>query len=69
MNHTHPVPLAPAPWSLRAETYLLPLRLASLPDGVYDALEESWGSEGLGRWEGGVGAVVVVRYVGTPVGR
>ncbi|KAJ4990992.1 hypothetical protein SVAN01_03563 [Stagonosporopsis vannaccii] len=68
MSTAHPVPRAPAPWSLSAETYLLPLRLAALPEGVYDKLEESWGSEDFGRWEGGVGAVMVVRYVGTPVG-
>lgn len=66
---THPVQRAPAPWSLRAESYMLFLRLGALPEGVYDALEEAWGDEECGKWQGGLGAVVVVRYTGTPVGR
>lgn len=68
-NSTHPVQRAPAPWSLAAESYLLFLGLKELPRGVYDALEGAWVDEGLGRFEGGLGAVMVVRYTETVVGR
>lgn len=69
VNELHPVPRAPAPWTMRAESYLLLLRLKELPEGLYDGLEEAWQDEGLGRFEGGLGAVMIVRYADTPVGR
>lgn len=69
VNGVHPVQRAPAPWTMRAESYLLLLRLKELPEGLYDELEEAWGDEGLGRFEGGLGAVMIVRYADTPVGR
>lgn len=68
-NEMHPVQRVPAPWTLKAETYLLFLKLGTLPAGVYDQLEQAWGDEGSGRFEGGLGAVMVVRYTDTPVGR
>ena len=48
---------------------MLFLRLKVLPEGLYDALEEAWEDEGLGGFEGGLGAVMIVRYTHTPVGR
>jgi len=73
----HPVPRAPSPWSMRAESYLLFLTLKALPEGIYDQLEERrWGGgnfseekEKVGEFKGGVGTVMVVRYADTPVGK
>lgn len=67
--HPHPVQRAPAPWTMKAESYLLFLRLRELPKGLYDELEAAWGDEALGGFEGGLGAVMIVRYADTPVGR
>ncbi|UPX13062.1 uncharacterized protein EKO05_0003590 [Ascochyta rabiei] len=67
-NAVHPVQRLPAPWVLGAESYMLFLRLRELPRGLYDGLEEAWGDDGLGTFEGGLGAVVIVRYTDTPVG-
>ncbi|KAF9692210.1 hypothetical protein EKO04_009851 [Ascochyta lentis] len=67
-NGIHPVQRAPAPWVLNAESYMLFLRLRELPEGLYDRLEEAWGDDGLGGFEGGLGAVMVIRYTDTPVG-
>jgi hypothetical protein len=39
-----------------------------LPKGVYDQLEEVWGGEEYGKFEGGLGAIMIVRYSDTPVG-
>ncbi len=64
----HPVQRAGAPWTLKAETYLLFLKMQSLPQGLYDPLEEAWVDESLGTFEGGLGAVMIVRYTDTPVG-
>ncbi|KAF2033173.1 hypothetical protein EK21DRAFT_35011, partial [Setomelanomma holmii] len=64
----HPVPRAKAPWKLKAEMYTMFLRLKELPSGVYDELEKSWGTKEMGEFEGGLGAVLVVRYSGTSVG-
>jgi hypothetical protein len=66
---SHPVARAPAPWQLKAESYLLFLRMKELPKGVYDKLEETWESEELGTFQGGLGAVMIVRYSDTPAGR
>lgn len=68
-NGTHPVQRSPAPWTLKAESYLLFLKLKTLPEGLYDRLEEAWEDESMGRFEGGLGAVMIVRYTDTPVGR
>jgi hypothetical protein len=65
----HPVLRSEAPWTLKAESYLLFLKLNKVPEGLYDQLEKSWGDEGLGTFEGGLGAVMIVRYTDTPVGR
>lgn len=67
-NETHPVQRSLAPWTLKAESYLLFLKLKELPLGLYDRLEEAWEDENLGRFEGGLGAVMIVRYSETPVG-
>jgi len=64
----HPVPRAKAPWKLMAECYTLLLKLKDLPKGVYDPLEAAWADEGLGKFAGGLGAVIIVRYSDTPVG-
>lgn len=69
VNEMHPVQRAPAPWTMKAESYLLFLRLKELPQGLYDELEATWGDEALGAFEGGLGAVMIVRYADTPVGR
>ncbi|KAJ8112008.1 hypothetical protein OPT61_g5522 [Boeremia exigua] len=68
MEDAPPVERAPAPWTLKAESYLLFLKLQGLPEGVYDTLEEAWEDEGMGRFEGGLGAIMIVRYTDTPVG-
>ena len=68
-NETHPVQRSSAPWTLKAESYLLFLRLKRLPEGLYDRLENTWEDDSLGRFEGGLGAVMIVRYTNTPVGR
>lgn len=65
----HPVQRSVAPWTLRAETYVLFVKLTELPRGVYDPLEEAWTDEGLGKFVGGLGCVMIVRYSDTPVGR
>jgi hypothetical protein len=66
---THPVLRAEAPWYVKAESYNIFLRLKDLPQGAYDPLEETWGGNDYGKFEGGLGAVVIVRYGETPVGR
>jgi hypothetical protein len=65
---THPVLRAKAPWSMKAESYLLFLNMKELPKGVYDTLEEVWENDDLGTFKGGLGAVMIVRYSDTPVG-
>lgn len=65
---THPVPRSPAPWTLSAESYILFLKLSELPKGIYDPLEEAWADEKLGEFKGGLGAIMIIRYTGTPVG-
>jgi hypothetical protein len=65
---SHPVLRAKAPWPLKAESYLLFLKLKELPKGVYDQLEEVWGGDEFGTFEGGLGAVMIVRYSDTPAG-
>jgi hypothetical protein len=64
-----PVRLFSAPWTLKAETYVLFLKLDTLPDGVYDAVEETWAGNGLGQFVGGVGTIMIVRYSDTPSGK
>ncbi|EAT81211.1 hypothetical protein HBH56_132940 [Parastagonospora nodorum] len=65
---THPVSRAKAPWAMKAESYLLFLKLKELPQGVYDELEEVWAGDEFGKFKGGLGAVVIVRYSDTPAG-
>ncbi|KAL1795387.1 hypothetical protein ACET3X_007203 [Alternaria dauci] len=67
----HPVKRALAPWKLTAEVYMLFLTLKELPKDVHDELEGEkggWDDEEKGRFKGGLGTVVVVRYKDTPVG-
>jgi hypothetical protein len=64
----HPVLRAKAPWPLKAESYLLFLKMNELPKGVYDTLEEVWEGSEFGEFKGGLGAVMIVRYSDTPVG-
>jgi len=45
--------------------------LKGLPGGVHGELEGKeggWDDEGIGRFEGGLGTVCIVRYRDTPVG-
>jgi hypothetical protein len=65
----HPVRRAPAPWKLKAESYMLFCKLSELPEGLYDPLEAKWASKGLGEFRGGLGSVMIVRYADTPVGK
>jgi hypothetical protein len=44
------------------------LRMRDLPKGVYDGLEEVWGGVEYGKFDGGLGAIMIVRYSDTPVG-
>lgn len=62
----HPVQYAPAPWTLKCESYWLLLNLKTLPKGVYDPLEEPCLEHG--EFAGGLGCIIVVRYKDTPVG-
>ncbi|KAF2820542.1 hypothetical protein CC86DRAFT_374237 [Ophiobolus disseminans] len=64
----HPVQRAKGPWAMKAESYMLFMRLKELPKGVYDPLQEEWSDEENGKFQGGLGAVMVVRYLDTPVG-
>ncbi|KAL5113801.1 hypothetical protein ACEQ8H_008302 [Pleosporales sp. CAS-2024a] len=66
--HVHPVTRVKAPWPLKAETYVLFLRMKELPARVYDPLEQVWEGEDHGQFKGGLGAVMIVRYSDTPVG-
>jgi hypothetical protein len=65
----HPVARVDAPWKLKAESYVLLLKLGSLPTGVYSSNEDTWADEGLGEFMGRVGTVIIVRYSETPVGK
>lgn len=62
---THPVTVASAPWTTKAECYWMFLTLGSLPKGLYDPLEEPWSEHG--EFKGGLGIIMVVRYKETPV--
>lgn len=65
----HPVLRSKAPWkNLRAESYSLFLSLKNLPKGTHDEFEKAWDEDGMGKFAGGLGAVVIVRYSETPVG-
>ena len=67
-NGPHPVQRAEAPWDVHAESYLLLLKLSSLPPGLYDPLESSWSDSSNGSFTGGLGTIMLVRYTSTPVG-
>lgn len=65
-----PVSLFSAPWKLKAETYVLFLKLNTLPKGVYDVVEEKqWDDNKLGQFVGGLGAIMIVRYSHSPSGK
>jgi hypothetical protein len=65
---SHPVQRVQAPWPLKAESYLLFLKMKELPKGLYDSLEKVWEGGEFGAFEGGLGAIMIVRYWDTPVG-
>ncbi|KAF2114713.1 hypothetical protein BDV96DRAFT_493598 [Lophiotrema nucula] len=64
----HPVQRAPAPWETKSECYWMFLWLSKLPDGVYDPLEEECMRKDGAEFKGGLGSIMVVRYLDTPVG-
>jgi hypothetical protein len=68
LEQQHPVTRVPASWKLQAESYILFMKLKEIPEGIYDPQEEEWGHEKAGKWTGGLGSVLVVRYSDTPVG-
>ncbi|KAF2017618.1 hypothetical protein BU24DRAFT_345038 [Aaosphaeria arxii CBS 175.79] len=71
-----PVTRSLAPWSTKAECYWLFLTLSRLPEGVYDALESGdercvgakKNEDQVGKFVGGLGVIMIVRYRDTPVG-
>lgn len=65
---THPVPRVKAPWTVKATSWLMFLKLSSLPKGVYAPLDEVWARPEYGIFKGGYGAIMIVRYTDTPVG-
>lgn len=71
-NENHPVLRSHAPWTTKSECYSLFLSLKSLPEGIYDPLEAGDGGclgEEKGEFQGGLGAIMIVRYSETPVGK
>jgi hypothetical protein len=42
--------------------------MKELPKGLYDSLEKVWEGGEFGAFEGGLGAIMIVRYWDTPVG-
>lgn len=69
MPPEHPVARSLAPWSTKAESYLLLTHSRELPGaGVYHDCEAAWAGDEFGAFAGGLGAVMVVRYSDTPVG-
>jgi hypothetical protein len=70
MPSEHPVARSLAPWSTKAESYLLFTHLAKLPaEGVYHESEAAWAGDEFGAFKGGLGGVMIVRYSDTPVGK
>jgi hypothetical protein len=70
MPSEHPVDRSLAPWSTKAESYLLFTHLAKLPaEGVYHESEAAWAGDEFGAFKGGLGGVMIVRYSDTPVGK
>ena len=72
MAATSSIPVAPPPWTCKADAYLLPFSTsasAGLPsDKVYASLEaksETWTSL---KHKGGMGMAEIIRYRDTPVG-
>lgn len=71
-NHSNesPVTISPAPWTTKAESYWMFLTLGKVPQeggAVYD--EAGTKGTGEGEFVGGLGCVMVVRYLDTPVGK
>lgn len=63
------MPRSKGPWkNLRAESYSLFLSVKDLPKGTHDEFEKAWDEEEMGKFVGGLGAVIIVRYSETPVG-
>ncbi|KAF2638171.1 hypothetical protein P280DRAFT_455978 [Massarina eburnea CBS 473.64] len=62
----HPVQRSLAPWATKSECYWMIVNLRSLPEGVYDSLEEPCLEHA--DFKGGLGLIIIVRYKETPVG-
>jgi hypothetical protein len=65
----HPVARVHAPWTLKADSYVLFLKPGALPTDIYSKNEKTWANEELGKYMGGVGTIMIVRYSDTPVGK
>jgi hypothetical protein len=75
MESAPPVQIRPAPWNAKAEMYWLALYLKAGVDtdeGVYAPLEASSpifsDPEISGKHRGGLGLIMIVRYLETPCG-
>ncbi|GAA5989461.1 hypothetical protein JCM10908_000485 [Rhodotorula pacifica] len=68
------LPIAPAPWSLRGEGWIIPLHTPfsaqpiPLQDNAYAPLESGSSADQSKRFHGGVGFVMLVRYKSSDVG-
>jgi len=74
MTQVHPVPVAPAPWTLQADSWIFPFWNSSsasgtLPYGSYHPMETIEEGEGGTGFKGGPGAWLLYRYSDSPVGR
>ncbi len=75
MTSPTPVQIKPAPWDTKVEKYWLVLNLGAsgeFPQGVYAPLEASSAAtsdpEHAGKHRGGLGLIMIVRYLDSPCG-
>lgn len=68
MADDHPVAIAPAPWTLQADSWVFPfwssMKSPSLAPGSYHPME----NVEVGNFKGGPGAWLLYRYSDSPVG-
>jgi hypothetical protein len=70
-----PIPIAPSPWTLNANVYLVPFwtskdLAANLPAHTYSPLEaaSAYAAHSTGRPIGGLSMIQIIRYSSSPVG-